>query len=122
MIMTAAMKMGILRELHLEKAIDVTTVPHQDTASQPTVETRDGVTITTYVQSEFFSVYKWDIEGRASFTFNDQYLLLSNINGEGTITHNGEQYTLKKGTNLIIPVNFGPFTISGHCQLIVSHP
>ncbi|AGK55786.1 mannose-6-phosphate isomerase [Bacillus sp. 1NLA3E] len=113
---------GNLRELHLEKAIDVTTVPHQDTASQPTVETRDGVTITTYVQSEFFSVYKWDIEGRASFTFNDQYLLLSNINGEGTITHNGEQYTLKKGTNLIIPVNFGPFTISGHCQLIVSHP
>ena len=113
---------GNLRELHLEKAIDVTTVPHQDTASEPTVEMKDGVTITTYVQSEFFSVYKWDIEGSASFNFNEQYLLISTINGEGTFTHEGEQYILKKGINLIIPVNFGPFTISGKCQLIVSHP
>lgn len=42
---------GNLRELHLEKAIEVTTVPHQASASSPTVETKGDVTITTFVNS-----------------------------------------------------------------------
>lgn len=112
---------GNLRELHLEKAIDVTTVPHQDTDVTPKVEKQENVTITTFVESEFFSVYKWDVSGNASFSYNDKYLLLSVINGEGTLAHNGEKYALNKGTHLIIPVGLGEFEINGNCELIVSH-
>ncbi|MGX6443845.1 mannose-6-phosphate isomerase, class I [Neobacillus sp. K501] len=112
---------GNLRELHLEKAIDVTTVPHQDTGVTPKVETQENVTITTFVESEFFSVYKWDINGNSRFSFHDKYLLLSVINGEGTLAHIGENYSLKKGTHLIIPVGLGEFEIHGNCELIVSH-
>ncbi|PFP28655.1 mannose-6-phosphate isomerase, class I [Bacillus sp. AFS073361] len=112
---------GNLRELHLEKAIEVTTVPHQNAGVAPTVQEGENVTITTFVESDFFSVYKWEVSGKAAFAFHDQYLLLSVINGEGTLLHNGQPYGLKKGSHLIIPVGFGEFEVDGHCELIVSH-
>ena len=111
---------GNLRELHLEKALDVTTVPHQDAVSRPKVETRENTVITTFIESEFFSVYKWDINGKTSFTCKDQYLLLSVIAGEGTLEHEGENYSLKKGTHLIVPVGFGEFALDGKMRVIVS--
>ncbi|MEH7461490.1 mannose-6-phosphate isomerase, class I [Bacillus thuringiensis] len=112
---------GNLRELHLEKAIDVTTVPHHDTVVPPKIEKKNNVIITTFVESEFFSVYKWDVKGKAVFSFNDQYLLLSVIKGDGVLVYNGETYSLKKGTHLIIPVGLGEFEVAGDCELIVSH-
>jgi mannose-6-phosphate isomerase len=83
---------GNLRELHLEKAIEVTTVPHQTVASSPTVETKENVTVTTFVKSEFFSVYKWDLNGRAAFSANESYLLISVLKGEGSLIHKGESF------------------------------
>ncbi|WML46785.1 mannose-6-phosphate isomerase, class I [Neobacillus sp. PS3-34] len=112
---------GNLRDLHLDKAIDVTIVPHQDVLSAPEIEEKENATITTYVKSEFFSVYKWDVKGAAEFSFDDKYLLLSVIKGEGSLKHNGESYSLAKGTHLIIPVGFGEFEVDGECELIVSH-
>ncbi|MEH7097830.1 mannose-6-phosphate isomerase, class I [Neobacillus vireti] len=112
---------GNLRELHLERAIDVTTVPHQDGEAVQRVEEQENVKITTLVESEFFSVYKWEVQGCALFSFDDHYLLLSVINGEGALLHNGEEYGLEKGAHLIVPVGFGEFEISGQCELILSH-
>jgi mannose-6-phosphate isomerase len=112
---------GNLRDLHLEKAIDVTTVPHQDADVTPKAEKREGATITTFVDAEFFTVYKWEINGKVSFTFPDQYLLLSVIKGKGSLVHDGEQFALEKGNHLIIPYGFGEFAIEGNCEVIVSH-
>ena len=113
---------GNLRDLHIEQAIEVTTVPHEGNVSSSKVEKKDNATITTYVKSDFFSVYKWDIDGKASFDFNDKYLLLSVIKGKGVLIHQGEIYSITKGTHFIIPVGFGEFELKGECQLIVSHP
>lgn len=112
---------GNLRDLHLEKAIDVTSVPHQGNVTVPKIDRKENVTMTTYVESDFFSVYKWDINGKSAFSFNDHYLLFSVIKGEGTLVHQGETYPLNKGTHFIIPVGFGEFQLDGNCQLIVSH-
>jgi mannose-6-phosphate isomerase len=113
---------GNLRDLHLEKAIEATTVPHQDAVSTPSVQERGNARMITFVESEFFSVYKWDISGKSTFTVNDQYLLLSVIKGEGSLFHTGKYYELKKGTHFIVPVGFGEFQLDGDCELIVSHP
>ncbi|CRK80421.1 hypothetical protein [Neobacillus massiliamazoniensis] len=68
-------------------------------------------------------MYKWDVKGKAVFSFNEQYLLLSVIKGDGILVHSGEQYSLKKGTHLIIPVGLGEFEVDGDCELmVVSHP
>ena len=112
---------GNLRDLHLEKAIDVTTVPHQDAVNIPKVQEQENLIITTFVESEFFSVYKWVVEGKSTFANDDQFLLLSVIKGEGSLTHNGENFELRKGTHLIIPVGMGEFEIAGEFELIVSH-
>ncbi|ULT56686.1 mannose-6-phosphate isomerase, class I [Neobacillus drentensis] len=113
---------GNLRELHLEKAIEVTTVPHQDAVGMKTVQEKDTTNITTFVESEFFSVYKWQVGGKSSFSYNDQYLLFSVIKGEGTLSHHDKQYELRKGTHFILPVGFGEFEVDGNCEMIVSHP
>lgn len=112
---------GNLRELHLNKAIDVTTVPHQETEVEFKSEEKENIKINTFVDSEFFTVYKWDITGKAYLTYNDQYLLLSVINGNGKLIHSGEEYSLSKGSNFIIPVGFGEFVLDGDCEIIVSH-
>ncbi|MEC1524511.1 mannose-6-phosphate isomerase, class I [Neobacillus niacini] len=112
---------GNLRELHLEKAIDVSTVPHQETGVTPKVEKRENATVTTFIESEFFSVYKWDIHGKTSFSQGRHYLLVSVVDGEGTLIHAGERYPLKKGTHFILPVGFGEFELDGNVELIVSH-
>ncbi|WP_349654915.1 mannose-6-phosphate isomerase, class I [Neobacillus sp. DY30] len=112
---------GNLRELHLEKAISVTSVPFQETGVIPNIKVRENVAITTFVESEFFSVHKWDITGQSTFLNDNQYLLMSVINGEGILVHNGNRYSLNKGTHFIIPVGFGEFSIEGSCSLIISH-
>jgi mannose-6-phosphate isomerase len=112
---------GNLRDLHLEKAIDVTVVPHQDIVSNPTVQITENATITTLIESKFFTVYKWNIHGKSCFLFNDQYLLLSVIKGNGTVRVSGNKYDLGRGMHLIIPVGVGELVIDGECELIVSH-
>ncbi|MFJ5758558.1 mannose-6-phosphate isomerase, class I [Neobacillus sp. NPDC093182] len=113
---------GNLRDLHLDKAIQVTTVPLDVRGIQPLVEIKENIEITTFVESDFFSVYKWNVRGHSSFSYTDQYLLCSVIKGEGTLSHDGERYSLSKGTHFIIPVGLGEFFIDGVCELIVSHP
>ncbi|MBG9587262.1 mannose-6-phosphate isomerase, class I [Cytobacillus firmus] len=113
---------GNLRDLHLDKAIDVTAVPHQDSKSVPKVEKKDDAEITAFVQSEFFSVYKWDVKGSTTFNFSEKYLLLSVIKGEGSLIHNSETYSLIKGSHILLPVGLGEFEVNGECELIVSHP
>ncbi|MFS0774867.1 mannose-6-phosphate isomerase, class I [Neobacillus sp. 3P2-tot-E-2] len=112
---------GNLRELHLDKAIDVTTVPHQETGITPKIERHKNAIMTTFVESEFFSVYKWSIDGKATFSTDDRYLLVSVIDGDGTLVHAGERYPLKKGTHFILPVGAGEFELDGTAEFIVSH-
>lgn len=112
---------GNLRELHLKQAIEVTTFPFQNTVRTPKIEEKEHVRITVFIESEFFTVYEWHVQGKAMFTYNEQYLLLSVIQGNGKLIHKGETNYLEKGTNLIIPVGFGSFEIEGSCKLIVSH-
>jgi len=73
---------GNLRDLHLAKGIEVTTVPHRNTVSSPVVQEHGNSRITTFVESDFFSVYKWEVRGKSVFAYNDQYLLLSVIKGK----------------------------------------
>ncbi|WP_420489113.1 mannose-6-phosphate isomerase, class I [Neobacillus vireti] len=112
---------GNLRELHLDKAIDVTTVPHLNTNVIPKVEKRENATVTSFIESKFFSVYKWTVNGKATFTADNRYLLVSVIKGDGALVHAGERYPLKKGSHFILPVGTSEFQLDGDVEFIVSH-
>lgn len=112
---------GNTRELHLEKSIDVITAPHKDVKTDIKVEEKDGANITTYVQNEFFSVYKWDVASEATFTQEKPFMLVSVLDGEGTLRHGSGEYPIKKGIHFILPAEFGKFTLEGKLELMVSH-
>lgn len=112
---------GNLRELDLKKAIDVTTVPHQEIVNMYKVEECEHVQIITLVESDFFTVYKWDVQGKGTFSLHERYILLSVIKGSGTLIHEKEFNGIEKGMHFIMPVGSEVFEIEGVCELIVSH-
>ncbi|WP_050616379.1 mannose-6-phosphate isomerase, class I [Bacillus testis] len=112
---------GNERGLHLDKSKDVITVPFTPAHLSYEKKQIEDAAITTFVNNEFFSVAKWEIKGQASFKQTNPFLLCSMIEGEGTLCHNGQEYNIKKGDHFLLPADFGPFTLKGEIELIVSH-
>lgn len=115
-------KNGNLRELHLKKALEVSTTPHVDQCTKPTITKIDNARITTFVEKEYFSVYKWDVIGEAKLSQNQPFMLISVIEGNGSIENDGIVSNCVKGDHFILPAGFGDFTINGQLECIVSHP
>lgn len=113
---------GDWRELHWERAIDVIKVPHQTIERYSQVVNLDGATITKFVESEYFSVYKWDINGIISMEQKEKFQLVSVIGGSGDIQTTDGRFLIKKGDHFILPFNLGDFTITGNVQLIITYP
>ncbi|MEK3869243.1 MULTISPECIES: mannose-6-phosphate isomerase, class I [unclassified Paenibacillus] len=114
-------KNGNTRELHLEKAVDVTTVPQ---AYQPTTydtTKQEGLTVTSFVSNAFFTVQKWEVAGDASLSGNEKYTIFSVLEGSGSLTAGDQTYRLAKGEHFILPAGFGPYRLGGELQLIMSH-
>lgn len=112
---------GSPRELHFAKAVNAATVPHVDGYIDESIESRKGITIKTFVQGEYFSVYKWDINGEAELSQDESFLLCSVIEGSGLLMYEDETCPLKKGDHFMLPAQMPDFMIKGTCTLIVSH-
>ncbi|WP_369280992.1 mannose-6-phosphate isomerase, class I [Bacillus subtilis] len=106
---------GKPRELHFAKAVNAATVPHVDGYIDESTESRKGITIKTFVQGEYFSVYKWDINGEAEMAQDESFLICSVIEGSGLLMYERETCPLN------MPAQMPDFTIKGTCTLIVSH-
>lgn len=112
---------GNKRELHLEKAVEVSSVPHVDYDITLQVNKENGAIITTYVQEDYFSVYKWEIQQEASFQQNKDFQLVSVIEGEAILTTVDGNFIIHKGDHFILPADMGNFVIKGNVIAIVSH-
>jgi mannose-6-phosphate isomerase len=116
---------GNLRELHIEKSLDVMTVPHQNATVHPTKTTIEDLDITIFVQNEFFSVNRWSLHGHAKLQQRASFLLVSVIEGSGTITNvttkNGTTQPFRAGDHFLLPSEYGEFELNGETELIVSH-
>lgn len=113
---------GQLRELHIEKSVDVTTIPHKD--EQPAMDVREeenGVQ-KTLVSNDFFTVFEWQIKGPMTFEKEGLYTLVSVVDGEGRLTVEGETYPLKKGDHFILPNSIEQWAFDGDLHIIASHP
>jgi mannose-6-phosphate isomerase len=112
---------GNLRELHIEQSIAVTTVPAVQPEIQPVVGTTGAMKVTTFVESDYFTVHKWELEGSAKLEQNQSFELVSVISGSGSLTKDEEKYEFKKGDHFLLPSGFGEYELSGIAELIVSH-
>lgn len=112
---------GNKRELHVDKSIAVTTVPHVENKPDYNILENDNFKLTTFVSNEFFSVHKLDVFTEYNSTQNKPFELYSVIDGDGKLVSNSNEYSLNKGDNFILPNNFGEFKLIGNLQLIISH-
>lgn len=112
---------GSPRELHIDKALDVSNVPDKGQTVHPLTEDKGTAVITTFVQSDYFSVHKWVVEGEASFKRQAPFLIASIISGNGELRIEDHAYGFSSGDHFIIPASMNEFFIKGFCELIVSH-
>lgn len=108
---------GRPRELHIEKSIDVITVPAKSV--------EDSVTSATGLPENqlnelyacgYYQIYKLDVNGTGSFAQNHPFLLMSVLEGSGIV--NGQP--VKKGDHFILPCGFGEVEMQGEMSLVVS--
>ena len=113
---------GNLRELHLEKSIDVLNIG-EPANSRPVTIKADDLRSTLLVSNDFFAVYKWEITGKVNFEKTADYSLLSVLAGQGQLTVDGKNYPIQKGRHFILPSDVEAWTLEGQdLELIVSHP
>ena len=113
---------GNLRELHLEKSIDVLNIG-EPANSRPVNLQVDNLSSTLLVANDFFAVYKWELTGQADFTKTADYTLNSVLNGQGQLTVDGQVYPIHKGDHFILPSDVASWKLEGHdLEMIVSHP
>ena len=113
---------GNLRELHLEKSIDVLNIG-APANSRPVTLKADDLTSTLLVASDFFAVYKWEVSGKVDIEKTAAYLLVSVLAGRGVLTVDGETYPIAKGDHFILPSDVEAWTFEGQdLEMIVSHP
>ena len=114
---------GLLRELHIEKSIDVAIVPQDVPIMKFREEEYEGHTKTTFVRERYFSVYKYTIERHTEISMDIQpFHIISVLSGQGSIIVDGERYDVKKGNHFILPYKLNKLVVEGRMEWIVSHP
>ena len=76
---------GKPRELHVQQAIEVTTVPHQEPEIHPVTTKQDGNTHIAYVDNEFFQIDRYKIHSQETLN-NPMYSCVVILAGQGTLT------------------------------------
>lgn len=113
---------GNLRDLHIQQSIDVTTIPGTTPENlMDTIKVGDS-SITTYVKTDFFNVYEWEVVGNLELSKNAPYTLMTVIDGDGELEVDGKRYPLAKGTSCILPFDVEKWKLSGELCIIASEP
>ncbi|MDO5417511.1 MAG: mannose-6-phosphate isomerase, class I [Lachnospiraceae bacterium] len=107
---------GQPRELHLAKSIDVITCPYEEQSQEHETVDGEGFQAEKMVKCPFYSVTKVHVTKKVSFEQDQPFLMLSIIDGEGTI----DGTAVKKGMNLILPCGYGTYTVEGDVEFMVS--
>lgn len=108
---------GKPRELHIEKSIDVITVPAKSVKeSVINIATDAKNTMNELISCNYYRVWKLDVDGSMEISQEYPFLIMSVVEGDGLI--NGQ--LIKKGDHFILPNGFGKAQLQGKMALIAS--
>ncbi len=107
---------GKPRELHVEKSIDVIEAPFVPKTVTGVKEETEDYTLEHLIECPVYRVNKLDLHGEATFTQDRGFMNLSVLDGEGTI----DGTEIRKGDHLILPANYGDYTLKGTMTCITS--
>lgn len=114
---------GKPRELHVEKALDVTSTKAIDASGKPMGETvkKDGYSETLLTSCELFTMKKLEIEEKAVVVADStSFVSLVCLDGNGVVMHADTCVTLYKGESVFIPASYGEVEILGNLTVIES--
>lgn len=106
---------GVKRPLHIEKSIDVITVPFNENEDN-NIKGRDKNPINQLENCDFYDVYKIDVNGKEKLHITAPFLLMSVIEGNGKI----DGIPINKGQHFILPNGYNDFVIEGDISIISS--
>ena len=110
---------GKPRQLHIEKAVEVTDLvpPEYPTKPMGTTEKLDVFENTLLSSCEYFNVNKLDITEKADlFTCDASFNSVLVLDGECTVG----DVEMKKGDSCFIPAGYGEYTIKGASTVILT--
>lgn len=112
---------GKPRELHIQKALDVTSLKAIPADGKPMGETvkKQGYSETLLTKCELFTVKRLDVEESAALTADDtSFVSLLCLDGNGVVLYGESSITLYKGESLFIPAGFGEVEILGSVTVL----
>ncbi len=110
---------GKPRELHVEKAVDVTNCvpPTRSTDPEGELIKYDNYSTQLLTECELFSVKKVTVTDFFDGVADEKsFVSVLVTDGNGTI----DGMEIKKGDSLFIPANYGAFTIKGNIETIIT--
>ncbi len=110
-------KDGKTRELHIDKALDVTELAPAKSYPETPVEQKDGYTQKLLSSCEYFSTYVLDIDTEAELVA-DEKSFNSILVLEGTPDVGGVETI--KGDSVFIPASTGKYAIKGKSKVILT--
>lgn len=113
-------KDGKPRELHVEKAKEVTDLCPAKAYPETAVEQKDGYTSKLLSSCDYFTTYALDIDSKAILEADDKsFASLLILEGEGQVVGD-DVVDFKKGDSIFVPANSGKFAVEGKCKAILT--
>ena len=113
-------KDGKPRELHIDKALEVTKLaPAENYPVSPT-EQHEGYTSRLMASCEYFTTYVLDVESSATLNADEKsFNSLLILEGEGRVTGT-DTVEFKKGDSIFVTAGSGSYTVEGRCKAVLS--
>lgn len=113
-------KDGKPRELHVEKAKDVTDLCPAKAYPETPVEQKDGYTSKLLSSCDYFTTYAVDVDSKAVLEADEKsFLSLLILDGECKITAD-DTVKAKKGDSIFVPAGTGKVIVDGKCKAILT--
>jgi mannose-6-phosphate isomerase len=108
---------GNLRELHIDKALEVSSLKNQSNAKVSTKVLNDRAT--ELVRSEFFVAEKWEVTESLQMTTSEGSLeLLTVIEGNLQVNSDGGSLRLTRAESAVLPASLGDYELIGKAIIL----
>lgn len=114
---------GKPRELHIDKAVDVTNLKSsgKNGESEGEAINNNSYISTLLTNNEYFTCTKYDVNDELTLNAtNCSFNSVIAIEGNGNIISESQQYEIHKGDSFFIPAGYGSYTISGNVSFILT--
>lgn len=114
---------GKPRELHVQKAMDVTELvpPTREPKPQGETEKLSGYSKTLLSSCDYFTVYALDIEEKAELEVSDEsFNSILCLSGEVTLKSEHGDLEIKKGESVFLEAGYGKYELLGKADVVLT--